>query len=197
MSEQKYTGQYGIVILFDKDTENKVRDIAEKYTENDISFGNKGERSVPHLTLYHAYLRDVPQSFAQNLLQEIVVPTHIVFENMSVFGGSFIFWETSKTKVLYTAHQKALGLSSYYVSVREDIKKEKIVISSCEQKNIETYGHPLVLKSWNPHITVAYHSSIVQKGSTMISWKARPRAVAFVEIGLYATAKDITLIKLL
>lgn len=154
------TGRFGIVLLPDVAVDTKARELSVSIPNNEIVFN---ETQVPHLTLYHAELQAAPLSEIHKILQEIQsdLPQEVLFTHTAFRVSKFVFWETERTDALMKLHERALKLSQYLNrGVESPTKKEGIVLSPEQQKNVEQYGHPLVRNEWNPHITVGYITAL-------------------------------------
>lgn len=154
--EQTFTGQYGIVLQVDGQTAQKVKQLATTIDNNEIQF--VGER-IPHVTLYHTKVHEVPEGTIQAILSDIqaVLPHVVCFTNVNIAGGKFVFWNLKEDEQLTALHNVALRLATYFDrSGAQQAEKEDISLSKEEEQNVKEYGHPYVQKLWRPHVTIGY-----------------------------------------
>lgn len=190
-----YTGQLGIVLLPTGQLGDAAAAIAKEITPNSIDLGGK---HPPHLTLYHAQLKDVPEEVVRELLALInnnLPFRRVTLSEVTTFAEKFVFWDKQGVHHLLTsAHYCALeALSPYYnPSETQQAAKEGLELPADQQENVRRYGHPLVKGLWRPHITVAYNpEGYPNFKKRMVSVRGTFTAVAFVEVGEYGTVKQI------
>ncbi len=173
--DELLSGRYGIVLLPDADVDKKAQEIAASIDGNQIKFSDV---RVPHMTLYHAQLLNVPSALINECLTEITarLPIEAEFTQVVPRSSKFIFWEIEKTQQLIEIHEIGLRLAEFLdrTAVPPAVK-EGLQLSPQQQENVKRFGHPLVRGEWNPHITVGYLSDVtnlqphtaVRRGSFM------------------------------
>lgn len=192
---QKYSGQLGFVLFPDFNISHKSYQLAQNINKNLIHFTKP---YLPHISLYHSKIADLPEEKIMELLLEIENRSRRIsldLEEIIIYGQRFVFWLVKKTSELEGLHYKVLALSKYFVKEgKQQADREKIKISQVEQKNVKEYGHPFVKNLWLPHITLGYCEKpdiYVKK----IKETGRIAAIGFVEIGDYGTIKRILISK--
>ena len=188
-----FTGQLGFVLI----PENKVEHRAVELTSG-YKYGSSidlGGQHMPHITLYHAELENVPISVVFEFLNGLAatLPLSLSFTNMASFGGKFLFWDVERSDKLVALHEYALGLSKYFVAPtgESQIDREKITLSSAESENMTKFGHPLVGELWRPHITLGYYPSGVPYWTVSEKFEGSTALVAFARIGEFGTVSKI------
>ena len=187
-----YTGQLGAVLLLDQPTEKKMACAASDYhASNAIDVGG---RHIPHISLYHSKLRAVPDIVIDWLLDELIIklPIALAFTEIAPFGGKFLFWNIERSTPLTGAHERALYLSRYFIPTGEQqADREKIALLPEEQENVKTYGHPLVQKLWQPHVTLGYAPGGLAQNTATKRFIGNATGAAFVRIGEAGTIAEI------
>lgn len=178
----EYTGKYGFVIEPDFETNALVRDFSEE-----IAPRAEFHVEIPHITLYHATLKNVPVSAITEVREKLssIVGRRLILRDIQVFGNKFLFWNTEKTDWLQSAHETVLELSQYFDT--ESISLEGLDFTANQRENLLSYGSPIVRDEYLPHITLAYNE-------TMEAFDGIPNErvhemtvgrVSFVELGKY------------
>ncbi|MBI2039373.1 MAG: 2'-5' RNA ligase family protein [Candidatus Niyogibacteria bacterium] len=181
MKPSTYTGQLGLVLLLDRSTAEEM-------------ILNASGHHIPHVTLYHSKLRGVPQKTVRELLTELAgaLPIPLAFTKIAPFGGKFLFWDIERSAALMRAHERALGLSRYFVPTgTQQAEREGIVLSANERRNVQTYGHPLVRELWRPHVTLGYFPHGLSCDTAMKPFNGSAHGIAFVRIGEAGTIAKI------
>jgi hypothetical protein len=187
-----YTGGFGFVLVPDDNTIDVSYRLASGMFGNDweyvLSPGN-----LPHLTLYHSKMRDVPREYALNLrtkLNEQLQGKEFALNEMVCFGGKFIFWNVCKDNsnydLLNKCHAQALDLAKYLdPSAAKRADEEGLSLTEEERENVNLYNHPLVRRLYTPHITLAYDERAAEalgEGESR-KWSFVADRVEFAEIG--------------
>ena len=191
-NQYSITGQLGLVLLVDKDTLQEVIKTTPEYSANNLL--NVGIEHTPHITLFHSKLKNVSMEVIDGLLDRIIqsLPIDLSFEEISVYGGKFLFWNINRTPELASAHECALALSTYFVPEGEQqTDKEKLALSKEEIENVKEFGHPLVRELWCPHITLGYYPSGTKIKSVKKIFRGVATGVAFVRIGEAGSIAEI------
>jgi 2'-5' RNA ligase len=185
------SGSYGFVIKPDAETQKKAEALAREMAPN-AEFQTK----IPHITLYHARLDELPLQAARDILLKLRAykGETLILNSFEVYGGKFFFWDNEKTDILRSMHGEALKLATYLdkKAVARAVE-EGLNMTPEELENIKRYGHPLVLERYTPHITLAYDSrGLVLPPHT----PATPREmkiddVLFAEMGKYGSVARV------
>lgn len=157
------SGRFGIVLLPDAEIDREARDIASHIDGNQIKFSDV---RVPHMTLYHAHLLNVPSALVNECLAEVAacLPVEVEFTQVVPRNSKFIFWEIEKTPQLIELHEIGLKLAEFLDhTVIPPTAKEGLKLSPEQEENVKNFGHPLVRGEWNPHITVGYLSDVTNQ----------------------------------
>jgi 2'-5' RNA ligase len=181
--KQEFNGHYGFVLLPDQETVKRAKELASR-------FAPEAEYKVefPHITLYHASLRALPLTKVHELMQKLepLQGEILGLQNINVYGGKFLFWSVDMTDALQDGHEIALDLAKY-IDTEGDISalSEDLDLSEEEFQNAYFYGHPLVHKLYDPHITLAYDSNGLSLSEEHEDeyFAAAVAEYAFVEIG--------------
>ena len=155
--------RFGIVLLPDAVIDREARDIASHIDGNQITFSDV---RVPHMTLYHAHLLNVPNTLVNQCLAEVAacLPVEVKFTQVVPRNSKFIFWEIEKTSQLIELHEIGLKLAKYLdLTAAAPATKEGLRLSPEQEENVKKFGHPLVKGEWNPHITVGYLSDVTNQ----------------------------------
>ena len=181
------SGSYGFVIKPDGKTQEKAEALARELAP-DAEYHIK----VPHITLYHGRLDNLPLRTAKDILLELKKHEHESFtlSPLEIYGGKFLFWNLQKTDVLRSMHSGALKLATYLN--REAVQRaveEGLNMTPEELENVKRFGHPLVQERFTPHITLAYdsHGLHLPQGATAEPWKMQVDKVVFAEMGKYGS----------
>ena len=164
------SGALGIVIIPDKGTIEQAyalaADILPPTSEYILTTG-----SVPHLTLYHGKLNEVPVEEAFRIvsdIREILSGAKFSLGPIVAYGGNFVFWnveKNSEARLLGDAHIKALLIAQFLdrTSEAKATSEEGLALSLAELENVRQYGHPLVKQLYSPHITLGFNRGISQQ----------------------------------
>ncbi len=192
--KEKYNGSYGIVIKPDISTGEQSLRLANELTPN-----AEYKVTVPHLTLYHGNISNLPLDKVQEILrstQEMLRDNIHDLRDIQVFGGKFVFWDVIKNKSMRQAHDIALGLSKFLD--REKLARalqEGLNLTEEQRLNMEQFGHPLVGDLYRPHITLSYDSQgiVLPEDVQSCDWRMNVNNVHFAEIGKYGSVAKIIL----
>jgi 2'-5' RNA ligase len=189
--KQEFNGHYGFVLLPDRATAERAKELADRLVpeaEYKVEF--------PHITLYHAPLRALPLGKVKELMQKLepLQGELLGLQNISVYGGKFLFWSVDLTDSLQDGHEIALDLAKY-LDTEGDLSAltEDLNLTEEEFQNAYFYGHPLVHKLYDPHITLAYDSDglALPEGHEDEYFGATVAGYAFAEIGEYGKVLKI------
>lgn len=193
---ETYTGAYGIVGLPDEPNGTWIAKLGT------LAFGATNPRraqfspEIPHLTLYHGKLVNVPRSVVAMILDALSA-LHITVDFMKIeeFGGKFLFLDVKPSKQLQLAHLAALNLSRYLDrSATPSAMEERLKLNDDEALRLERYGHPLTFDAARPHFTIAYDpngfAGHPQLGPVP-DGVARIDRFAFAQIGQYGAVKRL------
>lgn len=187
-----YSGQLGLILLLDDNTNSKAVKIAERYmTGNKIDLART---HTPHMTLFHSKVKDVPSSFVKTSLDHLksILPITLTFTQAACFGGKFLFWDTERSSSLLEAHGYALNLAKFFTPLGEQQSgKEKLGLSDEESANVSKYGHPLVNNLWRPHITLGYYPDGIEKTPQPEPYIGMAIGAAFIKVGDFGTIAEI------
>lgn len=186
------TGQYGVVLLLDPGINRAAKRINRNLNSgNKIDFQNL---HTPHLTLYHASFNNLEVSDMTMFLSEVrkALPPLLHFFSIKTYASKFVFWHLNERQNCMDAHVIALLLATYRsFGEISQADKEGLILSEPERKNVQLFGHPLVLDLWQPHITVGYYPDEAGCISETYSQVGKVESVAFAEIGDYGTVKRV------
>lgn len=155
----------GIYLEFHPGTNDRILKFAERCAQAgaDRSEGGRPKYVVkkPHLTLYHAMVREPDLERIRNrvnFLHLFCIGDPVSFIDVAVFGDKFLFLDAFRSPQLRLMHAEAAMTLLPYLD-RETVRpaqKEGLILSPAEQSNVETFGHPLVGPEYRPHVTLAY-----------------------------------------
>jgi hypothetical protein len=191
-SQDALTGQLGLVLLLDGETRARAVELADQHQQG--SSIDLGGRHEPHITLYHSKLANVPLDVVHEYLDHLasMLPLALTFTQIAAFGNKFLFWDTERAPELVKAHEYALGLSRYFVSVGEQqAGKEGITLSPEQSSNVNKFGNPLVGSLWRPHVTLGYFGNGLVLEDRPEIFKGSASSVAFVRVGESGTIAEI------
>ncbi len=172
--------------------------IEESYAYAESRFGSEWEYLLapdflPHITLYHSKMRDVPEEFALTLRDELsegLRGLEIRLQDLVCFGDKFAFWnviqEGESYEQLVHSHEKALTLARYLdPTAAKRADEEGLSLTPEQRENVERYNHPLVRGLYTPHITLAYDTRAAQeiRAGEKRDWTMTADCVEFAEIG--------------
>ena len=160
------------------------------------------EGSLPHLTLYHGKLEDIPESVARDVLRALrsdLVGRKFILNDIVAFGGNFIFWNVDPScsgfEVLHKSHSDALSVASYLgrSSVAKAVSEEALSLTDAELENVKRFGHPLVRSLYTPHITLGFHPCISDQLARGLEcdWSFEVASVELVKIGHPGRVEEI------
>lgn len=150
--------------------------------------------AVPHVTLYHGKLKDVPIAVVASLvdrIRQLLLGHKFVLSEVVGFGGNFIFWNLSEVgsdiKQLQSAHEIALELAQYLdpTALPKATTEEALTLSEEQKENVRRFGHPLVRNLFLPHITLGFHPGVANVKPPISTEEATltVASVEFVRIG--------------
>jgi len=162
-----YSGGYGFIAIPDLDTIEKCYTLAKEKFPKDWEYV-LGAYYLPHITLYHSKMKNVPEDFASVLNKKLNKALQGLTFNLSplvCFGDKFIFWniepEGPSYDLLLKCHGEALELADYLDrSATKRADEEGLSLTEREKENVELYNHPLVRDLYMPHITLAYDEKV-------------------------------------
>jgi len=193
MENRKFTGTYGVVALFNEETDHFVQKMAQMCT-SDREPNYRVHRA--HVTLYHGPFNNLPEDFIAELLRSFPRRMPLVqLRTISTYGGKFLFWDFKTIHRSWKLlHFASLSLSGFLdQDALAAAEKEALSIHHPnEHSNLTRFRHPLVGPEQRPHITLAYD----EKGITLSRDLAQPKRLqvqkfAFVEIGPYGSVANV------
>lgn len=193
------SGALGVIIVPDRKTIEKAYEIAQQTmpdsSEYVISVG-----SLPHLTLHHCKLSDVPRNEVLELVNRLrsnLVGAPLSFSGMEVFSGKFLFWNLASIEPkIADAHLEALTLAKYLErnSPAMALSDERLSLTNDELENVSKFGHPLVRGQYRPHITLGFSEKLKEQVAGVISpvgWSGVIESVEFARIGFPGRVEEI------
>ncbi len=195
------SGALGLVIVPDHATIERAYALAEEIMPKDAEYVLR-RGSLPHLTLYHGKLADVPGLAASEALKELqteLVGQKFTLKEIVAFGGNFIFWNVDRSsracEVLQASHAKALNLAQYLdrSAVAKAVSEEGLSLNEAELENVRRFGHPLVRALYMPHITIGFHHGISAHIASDIEfqWPMEVASVELVKVGHPGRVEEI------
>jgi 2'-5' RNA ligase len=178
------TGQLRLVLIPDERTAAHATALSERFSSGNML--SLGTRHPPHLTLYHAKLKEVPALAAQFAMQAVAatLPIPLRLTMLAPFGDKFLFWDAIRDPALLALHAAALELSRYLDAAgQQQSDKEGLTLSRLQRENVAEYGHPLVGELWRPHITVGYFPASFAPTLQREVLDGTATGVAFVRVG--------------
>ena len=119
------------------------------------------------------------------------LPTDLFFHGVAVVSGRFLFWDIKRSRQLVVLHELSLDLSRFFVATGDQqADREGIVLSPEEDRNVRTFGHPLVQKLWRPHVTLGYYSQGISQEPHPEKFRGTAIGAAFVRIGEAGTIAE-------
>ena len=178
------SGLCGVVLIVDPATEMQVRRLAGQSANMSV------RTELPHLSLYHVDLDEVPRRAVTTVLQsirDVVRNTPIRLEELAVFGDRFVFWDAAVTLELRAAHEAALELAPFRrvdggkssaAGIGLDLTPEQIA-------NDRDFGYVFVKRLFRPHVTIGYYDHAVEAPEVAqpALREAGVAAVALYELG--------------
>lgn len=195
------SGALGLVIVPDNATIERAYALAEEIMPKDAEYVLR-RGSLPHLTLYHGKLADVPGFIASQTLEQLrteLVGQEFTLKEIVAFGGNFIFWNVDRTsrvcEVLQASHTTALNLAKYLdrSTVAKAVGEEGLSLKEEELENVRLFGHPLVRSLYMPHITIGFHHGLSARIASDIEcqWSMKVASVELVKIGHPGRVEEI------
>ena len=187
------SGPLGLVVVPDCATIERAYALAEEIMPRDSQYV-LGKDSLPHLTLYHGKLANLPVITASEILKELrtqLIGRKFTLNNIRSFGGNFIFWNvdlvSSADNILQGAHITALKLSQHLdrSASSKAIAEEGLSLTAGELENVRLFGHPLVRSLYMHHITLGFNQGISGDIADEIKceWSIEVASVELVKIG--------------
>jgi 2'-5' RNA ligase len=197
---KSFSGGYGFVAVPDYETIEKCYAFTKEKFPEDWEY-LISPKYLPHITLYHSKMREVPEEFALEMrdnLASSLVGLNFTLNALECFGAKFIFWNVtpsgSSYERLIKCHQEALQLAKYLdKTASKRAEEEGLVLTDREKENVELFNHPLVRDLYMPHITLAYDERAIgflQKGESE-NFTMTIEKVEFAEIGHPGVVIDI------
>jgi 2'-5' RNA ligase len=191
------SGALGLVLIPDPHTIEKSYALASQVLPEGSEYV-LGQHSLPHITLYHGVLREVPLRMVRELRQRI----HVLLEgeelrlrDISLFGGNFVFWNVENpSRGLLSAHVEALSLAQYLDprGISKATSEEQLALTEAQLANVKQYGHPLVKEFFQPHITLGFQKGLEASiKSERNAWIARIHTVEFVRVGFPGRVEEV------
>jgi 2'-5' RNA ligase len=195
------SGALGLVIVPDHATIERAYALAEEIMPKDAEYVLR-RGSLPHLTLYHGKLADVPGLSVSETLKELrteLVGQKFTLKEIVAFGGNFIFWNVDRSspacEVLQASHATALNLAQYLdrSTVAKAVSEEGLSLKEAELENVRRFGHPLVRSLYMPHITIGFHHglSALMASDIEVPWAMEVASVELVKVGHPGRVKEI------
>lgn len=187
-----FSGGYGFVAIPDDKTIEKCYALTKEKFPEDWEYLITPSY-LPHITLYHSKMREVPEEFAYEMREKLASALNGLTFNLSAlecFGAKFIFWNVapsgSSYERLVKCHQEALELAKYLdKTASKRAEEEGLTLTDREKENVELFNHPLVRELYLPHITLAYDeraNGFLQNGESE-NFTMTIEKVEFAEIG--------------
>ncbi len=200
MNDCTFNGGYGFVAVPDRATIEQSYQLAAAIFPQDSEY-ILAPGCLPHITLYHSKMRDVPLGWANKLTTEInssLAGITIDLNALICFGGKFIFWNVDPASAAYpllkTAHERALELAQYLdQSAVRRADEEGLTLTVNEKENVAKFNHPLVRDLYLPHITLGYDArckGLINEGVSE-RWSMQIESVRFAEIGHPGVVKKV------
>ncbi len=189
---KKYSGTLGFVIIPDPETEELLRKLSEKYSQEGDILPNPH-----HLSLYHGHIKNVPESVAADLTEQMsfLLGTTYSLNQIEPYGRKFLFWNVEKSyPQLQRAHETVVERLSPFVD-QEKVGlalKEGLNMSKQETDNLKKYSYPLVKDLFLPHYALLYRERGVDNIDSR-QHQARITEVQFVEIGGFSKINQVFL----
>lgn len=195
------SGALGLVIVPDHATIERAYALAEEIMPRDAEYVLR-RGSLPHLTLYHGKLADVPGLTASEILKELraeLVGQKFTLKEIVAFGGNFVFWNVDRSshacEVLQASHATALNLAQYLdrSTVAKAVSEEGLSLKEAELENVRRFGHPLVRSLYMPHITIGFHHglSAIIASDIEVPWAMEVASVELVKVGHPGIVEEI------
>jgi 2'-5' RNA ligase len=196
-----FSGPLGLVIVPDQATIERAYTIAEEIMPKGAHYV-LGPGSLPHLTLYHGNLADVPGPVASETLKGLrsnLVGQRFTLKNIVAFGGNFIFWNVDCSScncdVLQVSHNMALNLAQYLdrSTVARAVSDERLSLKEAELENVRRFGHPLVRSLYMPHITIGFDRGLSEQvaPNMKFKWSMEVASVELVKVGHPGRVEEI------
>ena len=172
-AEAFLSGALGIVIVPDQATIERAYALAAEILPPKAEYV-LAAGSIPHLTLYHGKLKDVPADEVRRVVTDIrmiLAGQRFSLGPIIAYGGNFVFWNVEQNtdiKLLLEAHGKALAVAQFLdrMSEAKATSEEGLTLTEVELENVKQFGHPLVRQLYTPHITLGFHRGISQTLAT-------------------------------
>jgi len=181
--KERFSGLYGVVIIPDATTVERVRSLARQFAPN-----AEFQTEIPHVTLFQAQVTDLPAEEVKKLLKELNGLRDKPFDlgKLEIFAGQYIFWNLKNTPELQQAHEATLRLVKYV-----DAEKLKLAphaslnLTEKQVESVKKYGHPLSGDAYLPHITIAADSKglSLPVGVTELTHQMTVESSRFSEMG--------------
>jgi 2'-5' RNA ligase len=192
-----------IAILPDENTTNRAIALSQLTAEwTEQYFVLDRSNYVPHLSVYHAIYDQAVKNTLIKVVAGIAKSTSAFEIHFSAFDyfADYLFLNALLNDELYKLHMNVLNscspLRSQVVpeSINELIKNKQI--NEQQIALVAKYGHPLTVKYFHPHITIArlkdpsiMHKTIEKLPRQELSMKVKELAI--VNIGEHGTCNQV------
>ena len=187
---------YGIVLLFDTETNERAIALSEEYRRagEDPDFVLGRERNLPHLSLLHLELETaavVEMAAALREVRKALLYRPLTGAFSSVRGfATWCWWLTPATPELLALHERAVDLCAPLRSGPLIERPERM--TEAQERMYETYGCWFVKDAWNPHLTLQVvrpiHAGLCG-GEVFQPWKAV--SIALARMGKFGSVQEV------
>jgi 2'-5' RNA ligase len=192
-----------IAILPDENTTNRAIALGQSVSKLAESYFNLDESNyLPHISVYHAIYDQAVKNTLIKVVADIAKNTSAFEIKLSEYDyfADYLLLNALLNDELYELHVNVLNacnpLRSQRIteSINELIKNK--LIDEQQIALVETYGHPLTVKYFHPHITIArlkdpsiMHKTIEKLPRQELSMKVKELAI--VNIGEHGTCNQV------
>jgi predicted AlkP superfamily pyrophosphatase or phosphodiesterase len=108
-NKKTYSGGYGFVAIPDNKTIEKCYSLVKEKFPSDWEY-LLGVGYLPHVTLYHSKMKEIPEDFARSMKEKLnasLKGLSFNLDNLICFGGKFIFWNIETDGISYEKIMKS------------------------------------------------------------------------------------------
>ncbi|HSR89481.1 MAG TPA: 2'-5' RNA ligase family protein [Candidatus Udaeobacter sp.] len=192
---ESFSGFYGLVILPDAVTVERVRSLVKQLAPK-VEF----QTEIPHVTLFQGQMKDLPVAEVKKLLKKLesLRGKQFNLDKLEIFAGEYLFWDVKNTVELQKAHEVALDMVKYVNPDRLKLAPHaSLNLTDKQMESVKKYGHPLSGSAYLPHITIAADSKSfsLPAGFTELPGRFTVDSVQFSEMGKNGRVENLIEIK--
>lgn len=159
MSESNNSTTFNTAIIPPDDVSIQAIEMSKKVAEGvESEFVLNLDRLLPHITVYQAKYPNKNIEKLKNIVRKLSSEQELFevkLDVITVFYGTFLFWNCGKTDALQDLHQKVVRLAN---PLRDGLIPEQLAnrrgLNEGDRYDIKTFGALLIGPRYKPHITI-------------------------------------------